>query len=278
MEINGKEIASNMYTDLKAKVTRLHSEGIVPHLVVLLVGQNPSSIAYVNQKKIWAEFIGAKITVDTYPEHTSQELLENRIRDLNADNSVHAVLVQIPLPPHLDAQKLTELVSPEKDIDGFHPDSPFTPPLAAAVMTILEEIKTREGEGSELYAWLRSKRIVLLGKGKAGGMPVHNLLTAKGIEHSVIDSKTENREELMKAADIIITAVGKKHIVTSDAIKEGVILIGVGMNLDENNKLYGDYDVDDIQEKTSYYTRTPGGVGPVNVACLLRNLISAVTK
>lgn len=299
MEIHGKEIAASIYDELRKKVTLLKEKGITPHLVVILVGENPSSIAYVNQKKKWAEFIGATVVIEEYPEEITQDILEKRIMELNQWDSVHAILVQIPLPPHLDANKLTGMVAPEKDIDGFHKDSPFTPPLAVAVITILNEIYSSSKEQSQVQDgtwqsdelrsedrftpcsnnifldWLQTKNIVVLGKGKAGGMPVHNLLRAKGIEHRVIDSKTEHREALMKEADIIISAVGKRHVVTSDSIKQGVILIGVGMNLDENKKLFGDYDAEEIKDKASYYTPTPGGVGPVNVACLLKNLITA---
>ena len=275
MEINGKEIAQSIYAELKENVGELIMRGRTPHLVVILVGDNPSSIAYVNQKRKWAEFIGADVIIEEYPEKTTQDFLEKRIEDLNQNASVHAILVQIPLPRHLDADKLTPMVSPRKDIDGFHPESPFTPPLASAVITVLEEIKKREGESKDIFSWLTSKRIVLLGKGKAGGMPVHNLLQKQGVEHTVIDSKSENREEEMREADIIISAVGKKQVVKADAIKDGVILIGVGINLDEDKKLFGDYEVADIKEKASYYTPTPGGVGPVNVASLLKNLIKA---
>lgn len=287
MEISGKEIAARIYGELKEKVISLHEKEITPHLVVILVGENPSSIAYVNQKKKWAEFIGATVIIEEYPKEITQDILEKRIRELNQWKSVHAVLVQIPLPPHLDANKLTTMISPKKDIDGFNPESPFTPPLASAVLTILQEIysssvarsneklSTSSQKNSSFWDWLKAKNIVVIGKGKAGGMPVHNLLRAKNIGHSVIDSKTENREVLMKEADIIISAVGKKHLVTAETIKPGVILIGVGMNLDENKKLFGDYDGEEIKEKASYYTPTPGGVGPVNVACLLKNLITA---
>jgi methylenetetrahydrofolate dehydrogenase (NADP+)/methenyltetrahydrofolate cyclohydrolase len=234
MEINGKEIALDLYAGLKENVINLKDKGIIPTLYVLLVGENPSSVAYVNQKRKWAEFIGA--------------------------------------------QKLTELVTTQKDIDGFHPDSPFTPPLAAAVVTVLTEIMKREGEEDNIFTWLQSKKIVLIGKGKAGGKPVHNLFERKNISHMIIDSKTEKKEALMKDADIIISAVGKKRVVTSEMIKPGVILIGVGMNLDENIKLFGDYDISDIRAKANYFTPTPGGVGPVNVACLLKNLIEAAKR
>jgi methylenetetrahydrofolate dehydrogenase (NADP+)/methenyltetrahydrofolate cyclohydrolase len=277
MEINGKEIALDLYAGLKENVINLKDKGIIPTLYVLLVGENPSSVAYVNQKRKWAEFIGAKVIIEKFSVAT-EAFLEERINELNADTSVHAILIQIPLPPHLNAQKLTELVTTQKDIDGFHPDSPFTPPLAAAVVTVLTEIMKREGEEDNIFTWLQSKKIVLIGKGKAGGKPVHNLFERKNISHMIIDSKTEKKEALMKDADIIISAVGKKRVVTSEMIKPGVILIGVGMNLDENIKLFGDYDISDIRAKANYFTPTPGGVGPVNVACLLKNLIEAAKR
>lgn len=278
MEINGKEIAHRIYDELKNNVLELTKKGVIPHLVVLLIGNNPSSVAYVNQKKKWAEFIGAQVTVEKYEDTVSQEELERRIQTVNDDASVHAILIQIPLPPHLDETTLTELITAEKDIDGFRPDSPFTPPLASAVLTVLEEIMRRAREMHDFISWIQSKNIVLIGKGKAGGKPISTVLSRKNIAHTVIDSKTENAEELMREADIIITAVGKKHIVTPDKIKPGVILIGVGMNLDEHKNLFGDYVKDEIKDRVSFYTPTPGGIGPVNVACLLQNLILAANR
>lgn len=277
MEIKGTEIAHAIYEDLKTQVETLKTHGIIPQLVVLLVGENPSSIAYVNQKKIWAEYIGAAVSIEEYAVDISQTVLEERITQLNADPSVHAVLIQIPLPAQLDAQKLTEMVTPSKDIDGFHPASPFTPPLAAAVITTLTHIMKREGESMDIYEWLQKKKIVLIGKGKAGGKPVHELLTKKHIPHTVIDSTTNNPKASMQNADIIITAVGKRHVVTADALKKGVILIGVGMNLDANKKLYGDFTTEEIRDIASYYTPTPKGIGPINVACLLKNLVQAAS-
>jgi 5,10-methylene-tetrahydrofolate dehydrogenase/methenyl tetrahydrofolate cyclohydrolase len=245
---------------------------------------------------------------------TTTELV-HKIEELNRDKSVHGILVQRPLPPQIDVEKLELLTNPEKDIDGFHPDSPYTLPLPLAVVKILEEVYKMKLEArnpksetnsnilnanaqnvsnfensdfgivsifdirnSDFISWLKSQEIAVLGKGPTGGGPILKLLNKLGADPKVIDSKTQKPEELMKSADIIISSVGHENVVKPENIKKGVVLIGVGILRGQDKKLKGDYDVEQIKDIAGYFTPTPGGVGPVNVAMLLDNLLTAAEK
>lgn len=283
MKIDGRQIAARIYEDLKSRVGELKKIGITPHLTVILIGKNPASIAYVNQKKKWGKFIGAKITILRYPESVTIEELAKKIHDLNADPDNHAILIQRPVPKQIDTNKLELLVNPQKDVDGFHPGSPYTLPLPLAVIKILEEIykkkfSTLNSQLSTFQDWLKSQDIVLLGKGPTGGGPILKYLHKLGLHPSQIDSKTQNPDELIKKTDIVISAVGKPNIITPEKIKKGVILIGVGISRGKDRKLHGDYKEKNIKNLASFYTPTPGGVGPVNVAMLLNNLLNAAEK
>lgn len=347
MEINGHEIAKQLYEDLKKRVTILKKKHITPHLVVFLIGEDPASVAYVTLKMKRGEEIGAKVTIMKFNTSVTTDVLAKKITLLNADPFVHAILIQRPLPPQIDIAKLELLTDPQKDIDGFHPDSPYTLPLPLAVERILEEvyilslrgaschcdppecetfggeaisnnIKTensyqlersprlqhkcvalrarrireddkntveervqQEGnfwQNPERKKWLHSQDIVLIGKGPTGGGPILSYFNKLHITPTVIDSKTKNQKELMKKADIIISAVGKENVVKAEDIKKGVILISVGIVRGANNRLTGDYNEDDIKSIAKYYTPTPRGVGPVNVAKLMENLVTATEK
>ncbi len=307
VKIDGKEIAEKMYDALRKRVGEFQKKGIVPHLMVILVGGDPASVAYVGQKQKHGEAIGAKVTVLRYDETVTTEALEAKIKELNTDPSVHAILLQRPVPPHIDIDKLELLTDAQKDIDGFHPDSPFTLPLPLAVVKILEEIYKMKYEArnpkletnpnnqntkrfehsdfdivsnfdiriSKFSSWLKSQKIIIIGKGPTGGKPVLEYLKKLGIAPEVIDSKTPQPETIIKQADIIICAVGRDNVVKPEMIKPGVILISVGLFRGNDGKLHGDYDEEKIKDIASFYTPTPGGVGPVNVAMLLENLLVA---
>jgi methylenetetrahydrofolate dehydrogenase (NADP+) / methenyltetrahydrofolate cyclohydrolase len=305
VRIDGREIAEKLFEELKSRVGALKKKNVIPHLVVILVGENPASVAYVTLKQQKGEAIGAKVTLIKYPTDITTEELTVKIKELNDDKSVHGILIQRPLPEQINIEKLELLTKPEKDIDGFHPDSPFTLPLPLAVVKILEEVykmknnvgvtsagdphrapgttKVSEAVGwgkerqdpEKFQYWLKSQNIVVLGKGPTGGGPIIKLLNKLGVNPEIIDSKTDNPEELMKNADIIISSVGRENVVKPENIKKGVILIGVGILRGEDRKLKGDYDIDKIKDIAGYYTPTPGGVGPVNVAMLLDNLLEA---
>lgn len=249
--INGKEIASNILTTLTGEVTQLKQKGIVPTLAVIQIGDNPASLAYIKQKQKAAETIGAKI------------LMSNTLSDVsrfNNDSSVHGVIIQRPVPVSID----TYQVSREKDVDGFEENSPFDVPVALATCEILKQI----------HADL-SKNIVIIGRGETAGKPIFEYFQKLHCTTSQIFSTTQNSNEILKYADIIISCVGKQNIVTHDFLKPGVILISVGIWRDEAGKLHGDYEESDIADIASSYTPTPGGVGPINVACLMQNLVKA---
>lgn len=284
MKLNGQEIAGNLYKDLKKRVEKLAKKKVVPHLVVFLIGENPASVAYVTLKQKKAEEISAKVTILRYDTSITTKDLAEKVKLLNDDPYVQGILIQRPLPDQIDVEQLELLTNPEKDIDGFHPDSPYILPLPLAVVKILEEIydesslrgPKRRDDG--FLVWLQSKNIVVIGKGPTGGGPVlEYLISLKVIPH-IIDSKTKNPEALMKAADIVISCVGRPNVVKPEQLKKGVILISVGIFRNEQNKLSGDYVPAEIEEIASYYTPTPGGVGPVNVAMLMENLVTAAER
>lgn len=290
VRIDGAEIADEIYEDLKGRVSRLAEKNIIPHLAVILVGENPASVAYVTLKQKKGEAIGAKVTLHKYPTTISSEELLQKIEELNADFKIHGILIQRPLPDQIDVPKLELATNSQKDVDGFHPDSPFTLPLPLAVVKILEYIfwqcHPERSEGSQtdssatpqndnFLTWLKGQKVVVIGKGPTGGGPIIKLLNKLGAKSTVIDSKTENPKDLMRKADVIISSVGRENVVRAEDIKQGVILIGVGVLRGEDKKLKGDYDTDAIKNIAGYYTPTPGGVGPVNVAQLMVNLLTA---
>lgn len=263
MRIDGKLIAESIKEDLKERIEKLKEKGITPHLAVVLVGNDPSSVSYVNQKKKVGEEIGAVVSL--YRLSQKVELLE-LVNLLNKDLSVHGIILQRPNPLHIPKEELDLLVVPKKDVDGFHPVSPFTPPIALAVLKILTSIFTIDK--------IKTKKILIIGRGETGGKPIADTLKKMRIQFQVAHSKTEHIENLTKNADIIISCVGRPHILRHSILNKKTILIGVGMHPEED-KLKGDYDVDEVKDLVSAYTPIPGGVGPVNVACLFSNLLDA---
>ena|GEM_PF-103936 len=303
MIINGRAIADQLYDELKKRVAKLRQKGVIPHLVVLLIGENPASVSYITQKKRHAELIDAKVTIMQFPEQVTTDELVKTIEKLNINKSVHAILVQKPLPEQIDVPTIDETISPNKDVDGFNSKSTFVLALPLAVMKILEyiystnslianEVKqsiltdeiaalssVAHNDGKDQFiSWLRSKTIVVLGKGPTAGGPTIVHMEKLGLQPNVIDSKTESSHEIMKQADILISAVGKEHAVTAHDLKKGVILIGVGLYRGADGKNHGDYDEEDIKDIAGFYTPTPRGVGPVNVACLMENVVTAAEQ
>lgn len=309
MRIDGKEIAAKIFEELATQVEELKKQSINPHVAIILVGEDESSKTYVRQKELKAQKIGVETTIKHFPKHISQKDLLSTIQQLNNEKTIHGIIVQRPLPNHINEKILDEAVLPQKDIDSFHSNSPYQMPLAAAVIKILEEVyslkKSEEQESRSWTSqddvilgspaqrndsristenslslpftnWLAKQNIVVIGKGKTGGGPTIDLLKHMGINPSVIDSKTQNREELLKNADIVISAVGKPHVIKGSDLNPGVILVGVGMHRNDEGKLQGDYNEENIKDIASSYTPIPGGIGPVNVAMLLKNLIQAV--
>lgn len=264
MKIDGKALADKILNDLSLEVVKLKEKGVTPTLAVIQVDDDPGSVAYIKQKQKAAEQIGAKLIVSHQQSAISNQQLHIIIEQYNNDPSVHGLIVQRPLPKPLRAGGIRL----SKDVDGFLPNSPYPVPVAAAVLMILDQC----------VASLEKKRIVVIGRGETAGKPIAEALKKHGIDPIVVHSQTPNPDAVIKAADIVISCVGKPDVVRRDTIKQEAVLIGVGIWRDGEGKLHGDYEEDDINNVACLYTPTPGGVGPVNVACLMANLVQAASK
>jgi len=280
MKIDGVQIAKTILSNLKQRILLLKKEGVVPHLVVILIGNDPASVSYVNQKEIKGKIIGAKISVKHLSSAVSEPKLLTTIKQFNNDNNIHGIIVQRPLPKNIDGNKISMAVNAKKDVDGFHPNSKFRPPIALAVLKILEQVFARIllVQRVSFKQWLKTKSIVVIGKGETGGKPIIEMFRKMDIEPNVIDSKTSSPQNLTKKADIIISAVGKPNVIEPRMIKKNSILISIGLSKGKDGKLHGDYDEEKIKNIAFFYTPTPGGVGPLNVACLLENLVKAAVN
>lgn len=275
MKVDGRAIARKIYSGLEEEIAVLLEKTITPHLVIVLVGSDPASKSYIRQKIKKAGEIGIQVTYKQFPKNTSEKTLLRFIQLQNTDPSVHGIIIQRPVPPHISSESVKTAVRAEKDVDGFSTGSRFDPPLALAVMDILDEIRRKTGVKDDFKQWLTSKNIVFIGRGEAGGKPVISHVEKLGIKHNIIHSKTPQPEEYLKKADIIVSAVGKERVVKPQNLKSGVILIGIGLHKEADGKLHGDYNENEIQAIASFYTPTPGGVGPVNVARLLSNVVNS---
>jgi len=281
MRIDGKVIAERIVNRLTEEVAKCKEKGRVPTLAVILVGDSPASLAYITQKRKAAERIGATLVLKQFPPTISKGKIIETIQQWNDDPSIHGLIIQRPLPKELgDVTSLLASVPLEKDVDGFLPNSPFTPPVALAVLEILKEVftleKSRQKEQT-FDAWLKNQCSVVFGRGETAGKPIAEVLESHGCTIEVIHSKTEHPEELTKKIDIIVSCVGKERVIKADMVTPRSVLIGVGMWRDGEGKLRGDYNEDEIKDIVAYYTPTPGGVGPVNVAFLMQNLVKAYT-
>lgn len=269
MKIDGRALADAILSTLTGEVLQLKKGGVVPTLAVILAGDNVESLAYIRQKQKATEKIGGRFIFEHLPDATRAKELTARIHMYNDDPTVHGLIVQRPLPKHLNPT-IGNFVDPKKDIDGFVPNSPFDVPIATAVLTILEHVHP-----NNFTDWLQNQAIVIIGRGETAGKPIAEALKKRHCTTSEIDTKTLNPKELMRSADILISCVGKERIVTSDAIKPGAILLSVGLWHNAEGKIKGDYEDDEIKDIAGFYTPTPGGVGPLNVACLMQNLVKA---
>lgn len=278
MIIDGRAIAQTIFDNLFTKTSQLKKRGIIPKVAIIIVGKDPASLAYVKQKELKAASIGAKANVLNYELGITNHELLKTIKKLNDDPLIHGIIVQRPLPNHIDNHAIDQATDAKKDIDAFREDAPYDMPLAAAVIKILEKVYKETKETSDFISWLKSKQITVIGKGQTGGGPVITKLQKLGVQPQVIDSKTENTEKLTENADIIISTVGNKNAVLPKTLKKNVIMVIVGMYRGAEGKLHGDYEKDVLENVASFYTPVPGGVGPVNVAMLLTNLVEAAEK
>ncbi len=276
--IDGKKIAATLREKLKDNVLKFRTErGREIGLAVVLVGNNPASQVYVRNKIKACEEVGIKSFAYYLPENTSQSALEELIVGLAADDGVHGILLQLPLPDGLDSAKALKLIPEEKDVDGF---SAFNignlclNATASVACTPLGVMKMLEYEGIEV----NGKRAVVLGRSNIVGKPMAMLLLNADATVTVCHSKTHNLEEECRRADILVAAVGRAKFVKQEMVKEGAVVIDVGMNRDENGKLCGDVDFENVKDKCSYITPVPGGVGPMTITMLLYNTYCAAVR
>lgn len=275
MNINGKDISLKRKDALKEKIDLLKNEGKrIPKLTVILVGDNQASQTYVRNKERGCTYVGMLSEVMRLDALISEEELIDIISQLNQDDSVDGILVQLPLPSHIHEDKILDLIDPSKDVDGFHPSNvaklllgqeglvPCTP---KGMMVLLDEI------GYDLTG----KEVVVVGRSNIVGKPVALLCLQKNATVTIAHSKTTDLKAVCQRADVLIAAIGKVKFFNSDYIKEGAVVLDVGINRDENNKLCGDVDYEDVKDIVSYITPVPGGVGPMTIAMLLENTLQA---
>ena len=272
--IDGKMTSSKVKNKLKEETFKLKEKGITPGLAVVIVGNDSASRVYVNNKKKACEDIGFLSREYSLPEETTNEELLKLVDELNNDIEIHGILVQMPLPKHLDEKSIIEAINPIKDVDAFHPsnvgrimigDFNFLPCTPSGIIELLNEYKID----------LTGKNAVVIGRSNIVGKPMSMLLLHKNATVTICHSRTENMSEITSKADILVVAIGKANYITKDMVKEGAVIIDVGMNRDENGKLCGDVDFEDVKEKVSAITPVPGGVGPMTIATLMQNTLTA---
>lgn len=272
--LDGKKVSSRIKAELKTEVEHIKSQGIYPGLAVVIVGNDPASRIYVNSKKKACEEIGIHSEEYTLPEETTQGQLLNLVKKLNEKSDIHGILVQLPLPKHLNEQEVINTINPRKDVDAFHPfnvgkimlgNPDFLPCTPAGVMELIKESGI-QAEGKEC---------VVVGRSNIVGKPQAMLLLHQNGTVTVCHSKTKDLQEVCRRADILVAAVGKPELITGDMIKPGAVVIDVGMNRLENKKLVGDVAFDSAVEVAGAITPVPGGVGPMTIAMLMRNTVKA---
>ncbi len=274
IKIDGKAIAAAVRADVAAQTAELKQQGIIPGLAVILVGDDPASRVYVNNKKKACEDVGFHSEEFTLPATTTQEELLTLVNELNVRKDIHGILCQLPLPKPLEDKAVIDAISPEKDVDAFHAenvghimigDYAFLPCTPAGVMELLH----RSGVSVE------GKECVVIGRSNIVGKPMAMLLLHENGTVTVCHSRTRDLKEICKRADILVAAVGKAKFVTADMVKPGAVVIDVGMNRDENGKLCGDVDAVSVDAVAGYLTPVPGGVGPMTIAMLMKNTLTA---
>ena len=272
--IDGKALSLQLRNDVRQGVATLKAHGITPGLAVVLVGDNPASEVYVRNKVKACEDTGMHSVLERHPAQMSQADLLARIDALNHDRSIHGILVQLPLPAHIDAQRVIEAISPAKDVDGFHVASAgalmtgmpgFWPCTPFGCMKMLESIG---------YS-LKGKHAVVIGRSNIVGKPMALMLLQANATVTICHSGTQNLKALTLQADVIVAAVGKRNVLTADMVKPGAVVLDVGMNRNDAGKLCGDVDFEGVREVASHITPVPGGVGPMTITMLMMNTLLA---
>lgn len=275
--INGRELADQMQAELARETASLKEVGVTPGLVVLLVGENSASQVYVRNKERAATKIGIRSKVERYPATISEEELLREIERYNQDKDYHGILVQLPLPEHIDEEKILLAINPEKDVDGFHPmnlgklfagQPEMIPCTPFGIMKMFEAYNID----------LTGKQAVVIGRSNIVGKPMAHLLLAANATVTIAHSRTQNLPMIAKEADILVVAIGRGHFVTKEFIKPGAVVIDVGMNRDADGKLIGDVKYDEVAALTSYITPVPKGVGPMTITMLMAQTVAAAKK
>lgn len=275
--IDGKQISKEIKDELKEKVAQYKSEGKECSLAVIQVGNDPASSVYVGNKKRACEYIGIGSVSYELPENTTEKELLDLIAKLNADDSIKGILCQLPVPDHIDEDKIINAIAPEKDVDGFHPQNVGSlmigqPGFVSCTPAgIIELLKRSNIE-------IAGKHCVIIGRSNIVGKPMALLMLRENATVTICHSRTRNLKEICKEADILIVAIGRPQYIDAEYVKEGAVVIDVGIHRDENNKLCGDVKFDDVEPLASYITPVPGGVGPMTIAMLMNNCVSAMEK
>lgn len=274
--IDGKAISAQIKDELKEKAAQKSKAGVNITLAVIQVGDDPASSVYVRNKKKGCEYIGIGSKSYELPEQTSQEELLKLIDELNQKEEINGILVQLPLPPHIDEDTVIRAIDPKKDVDGFHPQSVGAlcigqPGFVSCTPAGIIQLLKRSG------ITIEGKECVVLGRSNIVGKPMAILLLRENATVTIAHSRTQNLKEVTKRADILIVAIGKPRMITADYIKEGAVVIDVGINRDENGKLCGDVDFESAEPVCSAITPVPGGVGPMTIAMLLNNCMESVS-
>lgn len=273
--IDGKAISQQIKDEVKEQVASLKAQGKEVTLAVIQVGNDPASSVYVGNKKKACAYTGMNSASYELPEETTEEQLLALIDKLNKDDAVSGILVQLPVPKHIDENKIIQAISPKKDVDGFHPQNVgalcigqkgFVSCTPAGIIELLK----RSGVS------ITGKRCVVIGRSNIVGKPMALLMLRENATVTIAHSRTENLKEVCKEADILIVAVGKPKMITSEYVKEGAVVIDVGIHRNADNKLCGDVDFDDVAEHCSHITPVPGGVGPMTIAMLMKNCAQSV--
>ncbi|EBB5845739.1 bifunctional methylenetetrahydrofolate dehydrogenase/methenyltetrahydrofolate cyclohydrolase FolD [Listeria monocytogenes] len=275
--IDGKKLAKEIQEKVTREVAEIVKEGKKPGLAVVLVGDNQASRTYVRNKQKRTEEAGMKSVLIELPENVTEEKLLSVVEELNEDKTIHGILVQLPLPEHISEEKVIDTISYDKDVDGFHPvnvgnlfigkDS-FVPCTPAGIIELIKSTGTQ----------IEGKRAVVIGRSNIVGKPVAQLLLNENATVTIAHSRTKDLPQVAKEADILVVATGLAKFVKKDYIKPGAIVIDVGMDRDENNKLCGDVDFDDVVEEAGFITPVPGGVGPMTITMLLANTLKAAKR
>ncbi|QYY85782.1 bifunctional methylenetetrahydrofolate dehydrogenase/methenyltetrahydrofolate cyclohydrolase FolD [Pediococcus pentosaceus] len=273
--IDGKTLAAEIDKQTVTEVQKLKNQGVEPHLVVVLVGENPASQIYVRNKEKRANKLGIKSTLVTMNADISENELLLKIQELNQTEDVNAILVQMPLPKHIDAFKVTMAIDPRKDVDGFHPvnvgklfeGKTQHTPIACTPQGIMEMFQ-------KYHIDIQGKRAVVVGRSSIVGKPMAALLLNANATVTLAHSYTKDLAALTKEADILVVATGIAHFIKEDQVKEGAVVIDVGMDRDENGKLTGDVDFENVEKHVSYITPVPKGVGPMTISMLMKQTVN----